>query len=184
MKLGVEKVTVPKSHKYFWEAALRNGWVSDRHVKLEVSSDSRAEGCGVLRGMEDKQLVLEEQWVRVGWWWKMMLEGWTERGYCGALVTMLRHRHGRSSNQSKAMWSLLGVCVSEWVFLCIYLQAAMSVLSGTPPCSLHDSRCVMGTPQDPAAHLAPWWPLGSSHQNRSHSDLGELKASIGPAFRA
>lgn len=35
-------------------------------MKLEVSSDSRAEGCGVLRGMEDKQLVLEEQWVRVG----------------------------------------------------------------------------------------------------------------------
>lgn len=27
-------------------------------MKLEVLSDSRAEGCGVLRGMENKQLIL------------------------------------------------------------------------------------------------------------------------------
>ena len=27
-------------------------------MKLEVSSDSRAEGCGVLRGTENKQLIL------------------------------------------------------------------------------------------------------------------------------
>lgn len=127
-------------------------------MKLEVSCDSRVKGCGVLRGMENKQLILAGA-VGSG---RVIMEN-DARRMDGERLLRSSRDHAKASpwktirskqGPAESSWCA-GVCVSEWVFLCIYLQAAMSVLSGTPPCSLHGSRCVMGTPQDPAAHLAP-----------------------------
>lgn len=64
----------------------------------------------------------------------------------------------------------------------VYLKALVSILSGHHSALTSQLVCG-GYTTGLATPPSPWtWLLGSSHQKKSHDDLGELKASTGPAL--